>query len=109
MDIKFKKVRSAVYPELIDKTSSKVVTYIRKNVEEVEETNDTTGEKVKMFQYDEAELTKLEYVVYEASQVSDEAVFGAQLAIAELAETVELQNTETQLAIAELAELILGE
>lgn len=58
MKLIFNKSQSNIYPELIDENSSKVYTYIRKNVKEVE-VNEVT-----MYEYDESKLTKEEYKQY---------------------------------------------
>lgn len=58
MNLYFKKSRSSVKPELIDTTSSKKVVYIRQNIVAVQK-DDTT-----FYEYDEAKLTKVEYVEY---------------------------------------------
>ena len=58
MNLYFKKSQSSVKPELIDTTSSKKVVYIRQNIVEVQRDNAT------FYEYDEAKLTKSEYVEY---------------------------------------------
>lgn len=58
MILNWYKSESAVYPELVDNTSSKYVTYLRKNVTEKKVTDETTGESHTMYEYDEAKLTK---------------------------------------------------
>lgn len=58
MNLYFKKSRSSVKPELVDTTSSKKVVYIRQNIV-VAQKDDTT-----FYEYDEAKLTKAEYVEY---------------------------------------------
>lgn len=47
-------------PAEIDKTSSPTTVYLRKNIEQVEK-EDTNGEKVTLWQYDEREMTTAEY------------------------------------------------
>ena len=58
MILNYRKSESAVYPELIDTTSSKKYVYIRQNVIE------TQKEEGIFYQYDEAKLTKEEYERY---------------------------------------------
>ena len=58
MNLYFKKSQSSVKPELVDTTSSKKVVYIRQNIVEVQRDNAT------FYEYDEAKLTKSEYVEY---------------------------------------------
>lgn len=58
MKLKLYKSQSAAKPELIDTTSSKKVVYIRQNIVETV-VDDTT-----FYEYDEAKMTKAEYVEY---------------------------------------------
>ena len=58
MKLEFYKSSSSVKPELIDATSSKKVVYIRQNIVETQ-IDDTT-----FYEYEEAKLTKSEYVEY---------------------------------------------
>lgn len=58
MKLEFYKSSSSVKPELIDTTSSKKVVYIRQNIVETQ-IDDTT-----FYEYEEAKLTKSEYVEY---------------------------------------------
>ena len=102
MELKFHKSSSGVSPELLDTTSSQFVNYIRKNVVEKKvKMNPDSDEEQTMYEYDEAKLTKDEYNVYETGT-------DAQLAIAELAETVLDNQTMIEEAIAELAEAMLS-
>lgn len=61
MKLKYKKSQSSIYPELIDTTSSKTSVYLRKNI--VEKVNSDDSETT-YYEYDEAKLTKKEYEQY---------------------------------------------
>lgn len=50
------------YPKLVDITSSPTTVYLRKNIRAVEFTDDMTGETKTEYQYDEAKITKDEYI-----------------------------------------------
>lgn len=50
------------FPELVDITSSPTTVYLRKNVREVEVTDEVTSEKRIAYEYDEASMTKDEYI-----------------------------------------------
>lgn len=50
------------FPELVDITSSPTTVYLRKNVREVEVTDEATSEKRIAYEYDEAIITKDEYI-----------------------------------------------
>ena len=60
MAIKWYKAHSTEYPELIDMTSSPDGVYLRKNVVELPQEE----ESPKLYEYDEAYLTKEEYAIY---------------------------------------------
>lgn len=47
-------------PEVVDESSAYVVR-LRKNIERIEKEDPSTGEKVQMWQYEEAVLTREEY------------------------------------------------
>ena len=104
MELTYRKSESGAYPPLIDTTSSKKVVYIRDNVEEVTVHDEMSDTDYTMYRYDEAVLTKEEYQMYLIEQGAESRHTDAELAIAELAETVDENDTSTQLAVAELAE-----
>ena len=115
MKLEYKTGRSSSYPKLIDDTSSKFVTYVRKNVREIEvpdyhhNKNGEEDAEPKMrieYEYDEARPTKEEYKLYQEFLAAENADTDSQLAIAELAELIDTQNTTIELALAELAEAI---
>lgn len=64
MKLYYKKSQSSVYPELVDTTSSRKVVYLRKDVTEVETTDEFSGETHTYYEYDEAKITKAEYQIY---------------------------------------------
>lgn len=111
MQLNFKKSTSSVEPALVDNTSSAYTTYIRRNVHLVEKddpmSEDGTG-KYSEYEYEEAKLTKQEYLVYLSEQAAETNSTNNQIAIAELAESMESKYTELQLAIAEMAEAVLS-
>ena len=104
------KAESGVRPAEVDTTSSKVYVYLRRNIEErtredpfsVSE-GEEQREPQKIFVYEEAKLTKEEYVLYLANNNTNTINMQTQLAIAELAATNENNYLNIQLAIAELA------
>ena len=106
MVLTFKKVYSNEEPQEIDNTSSPTVTYINKNIELVTK-KDIEGNEYQEWEYDSAILTKEEYVMYQIEQDSSNANLGTEVAIAELAETVEQTRNGMELALAELAEAIM--
>ena len=107
MTLEFKEGRSLVYPELLDTTSSSVVNYIRKDVEEVEVEDEMTGETRTEYKFLEATPTKQEYEIWVVKQAASTDNTMNQEAIAELAELQEEQFTAMEEAIAELAESLV--
>lgn len=72
-------------PEEID-TSSESVVYIRKNIKQVTETDPATNTETKKWQYDEAVLTKDEYL----KKLADDNA--AQIAYVAMMSGVELEG-----------------
>lgn len=66
MKLNYTKTKSTVKPDILDTTSSKVVVYLRKNIEKIDEVDQTSGDTIQMYVYDEATLTKEEYDQYVA-------------------------------------------
>ena len=64
MKLKYVKSQSSVKPDLVDTTSSKVVVYLRQNIVENIQTDETSGKETVFYEYDEAKLTKEEYREY---------------------------------------------
>lgn len=64
MKLEYYKSSSTVKPELIDDSSSKYVTYLRKNIVEKQVTDEMSEETHTVYEYDEAKLTKAEYKQY---------------------------------------------
>lgn len=106
MELIYKKAHSVTEPKLLDTTSSKTVTYVRKNVQQITKT-DIDGNEYTEYEYDEATPSKMAYALYMVQESAGADNTTTQIAIAELAEQIEKENTSMQLAIAELAELVV--
>lgn len=106
MVLTFKKVYGSQEPLPIDTVSSPTVVYIHKNIELVTK-KDIEGNEYQEWEYDRATLTKEEYTMYQIEQDSNTANLGTEVAVAELAETIEETKNEMELALAELAEAIM--
>lgn len=63
-------------PELVDCTSSPTSVYLRKNIKAVEETDQTSGETKTVYTYDEACVTKDEYIamLHEEQEITNDAL-----------------------------------
>lgn len=81
MTIQYNKAQSNQSPVLVDETSSKTSVYLRKNVVEKTVVDPETEKETKVFEYDEAVLTKAEYEIYKVETTTEQA-------IAELAEAL---------------------
>lgn len=70
------KATSNDYPQLVDITSSPTTVYLRKNIKVVEVEDEMTGSNRKEYHYDEAAVTKDEYItmLHEQQEVTDEAL-----------------------------------
>lgn len=68
--LKYNKVQGSQVekPLTIDTKSSATIVYIRKNIARIEKELQS-GEKVKIWEYDEAQLTKEQYVDYLTDQL----------------------------------------
>lgn len=64
MILNYVKSQSSVKPELVDTTSSKSTVYLRKNIVEIEKTNESDDTSTIFYEYDEAKLSKEEYQEY---------------------------------------------
>lgn len=64
MKLNYIKSQSSIRPELIDTTSSKTTVYLRKNIVEVERTNESDDTSIIFYEYDEVKLTREEYQEY---------------------------------------------
>ena len=69
--MQYQKSISNNYPVLVDITSSPTTVYLRKNVTEVEVTDPVTEETHTEYHYDEAMMTKDEYISLLHEQVAD--------------------------------------
>lgn len=70
------KATSNDYPQLVDITSSPTTVYLRKNIKAVEVEDEMTGRNRTEYHYDEATVTKDEYItmLHEQQEVTDEAL-----------------------------------
>jgi len=59
------KTESNTRPTIIDSTSSKKWVYVRKNIEEHEREDETTGIKEKFYSWEEMKIPKENYPIYE--------------------------------------------
>ena len=64
MNINYIKSESSIKPELVDTTSSKKYTYLRKDIIETQKTDEISNETITLYEYQEAKLTKAEYQEY---------------------------------------------
>lgn len=111
MELKFYKSESAIYPNLVDDTSSKVVTYIRQNIVEKQITNDN-GENYTYYEYDEAKLTKEEYEQYLSEMGSTETLQSVENLKAEnqmLTEQVDMLDETMAIMLEEILPSLIGE
>lgn len=69
--MQYQKSISNNYPILVDITSSPTTVYLRKNVTEVEVTDPVTEETHTEYHYDEAMISKDEYIALLHEQVVD--------------------------------------
>ena len=70
------RVTSNDYPQLVDITSSPTTVYLRKNIRAVDVEDEMTGNTRTEYHYDEAAITKDEYInmLHEQQEVTDEAL-----------------------------------
>lgn len=63
-------------PELIDFTSSPTTVFIRHNIQEINQTNPETGVEQTVYQWDEVQMSKAEYIqtLHERQEQTDEAL-----------------------------------
>lgn len=64
MYINYIKSESTIKPELVDTTSSKKYTYLRKDIIETQKVDEFSNETTTLYEYQEAKLTKAEYQEY---------------------------------------------
>ena len=104
-----------IEPLAIDTTSSKSVVYLRRNIEQITRKDEQSGATIKLWAYEEAQLTLPEYEVYKTEAAAELAakVASDNLSLMDaVAESYELsaQVQESQLtimtAIADLYDLI---
>ena len=58
------KSESTVMPETVDTTSSKTTVYLRRGIEEKQRTDETSGDEMMYYEYEEAKMTRAEYEEY---------------------------------------------
>lgn len=70
------KVTSNDYPQLVDITSSPTTVYLRKNIKAVDVEDEMAGNTRTEYHYDEAAISKDEYInmLHEQQEVTDEAL-----------------------------------
>ena len=70
------KATSNDYPQLVDITSSPTTVYLRKNIKAVDVEDEMTGSTRTEYRYEEAAITKDEYInmLHEQQEVTDEAL-----------------------------------
>lgn len=74
------KVTSNDYPQLVDITSSPTTVYLRKNIKAVDVEDEMTGNTRTEYHYDEAAISKDEYIDILRAQIEDnEAVLADML------------------------------
>lgn len=64
MYINYIKSESTIKPKLVDTTSSKKYTYLRKDIIETQKAGEFSNETITYYEYQEAKLTKQEYQEY---------------------------------------------
>ena len=74
--MKYYKVTANDYPQLVDITSSPTTVYLRKNIKAVDVEDEMTGNTRTEYHYDEAAISKDEYInmLHEQQEVTDEAL-----------------------------------
>lgn len=73
------KVTANDYPEIIDNTSSPTTVYLRKNIETVEIEDVETGNKRTEYHYEEAAISKDEYIDILRVQIEDNEAVLAEI------------------------------
>ena len=69
--MKYYRVTSNDYPQLVDITSSPTTVYLRKNIASEEVENPETKETHTEYHYDEAAISKDEYITLLHNQIAD--------------------------------------
>lgn len=105
----WKTSRSTVRPEELDITSSKTTIYVRKNIREMETDDGTGGGKVKMYEYEEKQMTKAEFVAYadiletaKKTLQNETDISDTQAALLEVDSATDARMTEIENCILEL-------
>lgn len=83
----WKKAESVERPAELDTTSSKTINYVRKNITEVER-EQPDGSKMTMYEYDELEVPKADWLLFNELSESATRISDAEDAIIELASLI---------------------
>ncbi len=83
----WKKTESAERPAELDTTSSKTVNYVRKNIAEAER-EQPDGSKMTMYEYDELEVPKADWLLFNELSESATRITDVEDAVIELAEMI---------------------
>lgn len=94
MILNFYKSESSVKPLELDETSSKKVVYIRKNITEITRTNKEDNNSYKMYNYDEAKVSKEDYELYKTEILKDIEISGLKDQVSSLETTLDQLMTE---------------
>lgn len=78
------KTESNTRPTIIDTESSKKWVYVRKNIEEHEREDETTGIKETFYSYEEQKVPKEVWGIFEKTVENDERIADVEEAITEL-------------------------
>lgn len=73
------KVTSNDYPQLVDITSSPTTVYLRKNIKAVEVEDEMTGSNRTEYHYEEAAISKDEYIDILRAQIEDNEAVLAEI------------------------------
>ncbi len=78
------KSESGERPILIDKDSSKVYVFVRKNIQEIEREDEQEGKTYIVYVYDEMKLPKEVYGIFEAQILADNRISDLEEVITEI-------------------------
>lgn len=84
----WKTVQSNERPDELDKTSSHVYNFVRRNIVEKTREDEQTGETVVYYEYEEAKITKSDWSLYEKLIAHDDALDDVYAALTELADMI---------------------
>ena len=78
------KTESNTRPTIIDTESSKKWVYVRKNIEEHEREDETTGIKETFYSFEESKIPKDVWLIFQKTVESDERIADLEEAVTEL-------------------------